>query len=85
MRDTNSTTLAKRALEEKFSDAIINAYCSAGVINITHNNLIKFSHQSILDYYLVKDLLDKYDKRNDALKIIKNYNACPIGNLHIIH
>lgn len=84
MRDTNSTTLAKRALEEKFSDAIINAYCSAGVIDITHNNLIKFSHQSILDYYLVKDLLDKYDKRNDALKIIKNYNACPIGNLHII-
>lgn len=84
MRDTDSTTLPKRTLEEKFSDDIINAYRSAGVIDITHNNLIKFTHQSILDYYLVKNLLDEYDKHHAALKILKKYNSCPIGKLHII-
>ena len=39
MRDTDSTTLPKRTLEEKFSDDIINAYRSAGVIDITHGEL----------------------------------------------
>lgn len=84
MRDNESTTLSMHILEEKFSDGIINAYRSAGVIEITHNNLIKFSHQSILDYYLVKDILDEYDKCHDASKILKIYNACPIGYLHLI-
>ncbi|MCM1440014.1 MAG: hypothetical protein NC131_12560 [Roseburia sp.] len=84
LKRTNSTTIYEYKVNENFSSDLINAYCSAGIIEITDNSLIKFTHQSILDYYFAKDLLNSLDSGRSIVKVIRQYNKNPLGNLDVI-
>lgn len=84
LKRTNSITLQKYKLEDKFDSRLIEAYCSAGIIEVTDNNLMKFTHQSILDFYTVKDLLHLLDEGRRITKILEKFNAKPLGQLDVI-
>lgn len=84
LKRNHTTTIPLYNIDERFNNNLIHAFCSAGIIEITSNNLLKFTHQSILDYYLVKDLISALDNGQSITHIIKQFNSHPLSNYEII-
>lgn len=83
MRRNNAMQISISKLEDLYSCELIIEFCSAGIIEKIDSQ-IKFTHQSILDYYLAQELNDQVKKCSDIIKVLKKYNGSEIENYEAI-
>ncbi|MDE6605745.1 MAG: hypothetical protein K2K85_07000 [Clostridia bacterium] len=83
MCNLNTQVIARNEIENEFGNNLLEKFCSCGITEEI-NSSIRFTHQSILDYYLAQELENEIAKRNNVVKVIKKHNKTAIIDYDIL-
>ena len=82
LKNNNASSIHKNSLH-KFSDNLICKLKSNGII-VENNEMIKFAHQSLYDFYIAEKLYEDYERGINVNKILLEYANKPIENYNKI-
>ncbi len=79
----NTQVISRNEIENEFGSNLLDKFCSCGITEEI-NSCIRFTHQSILDYYLAQELEKEIAKHNNVVKVIKKHNITAIRDYDIL-
>lgn len=83
MRTNNEQSIPSTDVENIYGTDILEKLISSGILEKI-NSKIKFTHQSILDYYFAQQLEKEIASHKDVIKTIKKYNNTAIQDYEIL-